>query len=197
MSIVSHENFEQFIPSYLSKPDKDELVKNLKSFRDKPYFSQYATDMYLQGDCWAGLKIVSIRTKEEASVKALCLSNSCDIEQSSSFPNKLVFSPIISVENYIERLKKSGADDNRIRNFRINLANQEITNLFYLPKSECIPYEVLVNLSDVYSTDANQFFSDENHEKSRILRLSQMGHYLLLLKISIHFCRFWENVKRS
>ncbi len=196
MSVTDVQRLEQFIPSYLAENDKKALLENLKAFEAKPYYTTLPKDLYLQGDGWAGLQIISLQTKEMAKVKALCISNSCDIAQETPFPNKVVFSPIVSVEKYVDLLKNSGAGEDRINSFYKDLRGQGISNLFYLPPSKDMPSESLINLGDLYSAPSG-FFSDEKNAKQLLFRLSQMGHYLLLLKISIHFCRFWENVKRS
>ncbi len=197
MSLTDASNLMEFIPKYLSENDRALLSDNLKKFQNASYYTSFPLDLYLQGDGWSPLPIFSLKTKEVAYVKAICFSNSCDLAQKSDFPSKLVFAPIILVDRYLDLLKKFGATEDKIKSFYRDLKAQMLSNLFYLPANGSLSKECLVNLSDVYSIDATEFFDENNTAKKLEFRLSQVAHYLFLLKLSVHFCRFWENVKRD
>jgi hypothetical protein len=51
-------------------------------------------------------------------------------------------------------------------------------------------------LFDQLYTMPSKVFDQEN-KKSKVFTLSLFGFYLFVFKLSIHFCRFQENVARN
>lgn len=65
---------------------------------------------------------------------------------------------------------------------------------FYLPADGVLEEEYVVMLDDVHSMPSNIFI--EQTEKQKLFTLSMAGFYLFVFKLSVHFCRLQENVKR-
>ena len=66
--------------------------------------------------------------------------------------------------------------------------------MFYLPKGGALEDEYVALLDDLHSIPAHAF--ERVAEKKKLFTLSMVGFYLFLLKLSVHFCRFHENVAR-
>jgi hypothetical protein len=64
-----------------------------------------------------------------------------------------------------------------------------------MPTGGALSSEHVVVLDDVHSMPAQVYESEKKNGK--IFTLSQAGFYLFILKLSIHFCRFHENLART
>lgn len=74
------------------------------------------------------------------------------------------------------------------------IKKQLVTNIVYLPECDHIP-ESIIFLDDVHQIPTEQLRTSLE-KQDKILTLSQVGFYILLFKLSIHFCRFHEDVAR-
>ncbi|CAN2041872.1 conserved hypothetical protein [Candidatus Magnetomoraceae bacterium gMMP-15] len=192
------ENIKEHIPYYLTQPAKDGLIKSLKDFPEKMnYYTCIHKDDILQGDGWNCLDILNFETAERKSIKGIILSNSCDIspENSRDLPIRIVFAPIISLDLYKDLLIKRGVEHDKVSSKINSIKEQKITSLFYLPKGGNLESEHIAVLDDLHTLPANHFYKQS--EKKKQFTLSQAEFYLFLLKLSIHFCRFHENVFRD
>lgn len=50
-------------------------------------------------------------------------------------------------------------------------------------------------LDDLHTMNLKKF--EDISERKKILTLSQIGFYIFLFKISVHFCRFHEAIERA
>jgi hypothetical protein len=75
------------------------------------------------------------------------------------------------------------------------IRKQRITSLFYLPKGGQLDEDHIALLDDLHNVPLATF--EASTSRSKLFTLSQMGAYLFLLKISIHFCRFSEDLSRD
>lgn len=141
--------------------------------------------------------MISFESGERKLVKAVLLSNSCDIapENKRELPTKLNFAPIIKLAPYLQLLRKAGLDNQQIDDKLVAIKEQKVTSLFYLPKGADLEEDYIALLDDVH-TVPYQAFSTQS-ERRKIFTLSQVGFYLFLLKLSVHFCRFHEEINRS
>lgn len=205
---ITFESLNEHIPYYLTQGQKEGLIKALKAFIDDKvtksyYLNRYLTEL-LQGDAWTKLKIRNFDTGETGSILGIILSNSCDIasENIRDFPVNITFAPLIPLSKYAELLKRNKlhtmAIDQKIRAIK----RQGITSMFFLPaggglyESGCALKEDHIALfDDIYTMPLTVFESEK--EKSKVLTLSDFGFYLFIFKLSIHFCRFQENLQRS
>lgn len=191
----SIDEFNVYLPYYLSEQRKKGILKELKNF---PSNMQYFTTKYeedvLQGDGFSDL-VISNHKGETKKIKGILLSNSCDmdINNKRTFLPKVVFSPLVNLEKYIMLLKKRGVLEQDIEQQISQIRLQKITNMFYLPKKSTNENEYIILLDDLYNIPINVL--PETNKK--IFTLSQSGFYMFLFKISIHFCRFHENIERD
>ncbi|MTW21314.1 hypothetical protein [Allochromatium palmeri] len=195
---ITVENIKEHIPYYLTQEAKEGLIKALKDFPEKiNYYTTKCPDELLQGDGWNSLDIINVDTAEQKSIKGIILSNSCDIslENTRDVPALIVFAPIIPLSLYEGFLAQSGIDPNKVASKVGSIKKQQVTSLFYLPKGGCLESDHIALLDDLHSLPAQRFCKKTDREKQ--FTLSQAGFYLFLFKLSIHFCRFHENVFRD
>ncbi len=187
-----------YLPKYLTPQQKNELWAELRDFPriGSFYLPPDATpDEALQGDAWRGLVVVRFETGERRPVTGLILSNSCDIapENPRPLPTNVVFAPLVALDRYVDRLLAAGQTTEQVQSLLDAIRKQEVTSLFYLPALSYGPPESVAFLDDVHSHPAAHFFGAA---RARVFRLSMVAFYVLLLKLSIHFCRFQEGVPR-
>jgi len=195
---ITLEDIKEHIPYYLTQEAKDGLVKALEGFPWKMnyYTSNYQGEM-LQGDGWNSLDIINLQTAERKSIKGIILSNSCDISPDNprDIPAHIVFAPIIPLSLYEGLLVQRGIDPEKLLSKISSIKQQKVTSLFYLPKGGGLESEHIAVLDDLHTLPAHYF--NKKNDKKKEFTLSQAGFYLFLLKLSIHFCRFHENVLRG
>lgn len=191
--IVNH------LPYYLTAPEKEGLLQALKDFprRIDYYISRY-DDELLQGDAWTSVPVVDYNTGAKKLVKAIVLSNTCSVapENNRLIPAKVVVSPLISLDKYCELLKACGADEGSVEQKVAAIKEQRVGNIFYLPKGGGLDFEAIAILDDLHSLPAS-ILSDRDAAAKKLTTLATVGFYLFLFKLSIHFCRFHENLPRS
>lgn len=195
---ISSETIREQIPYYLTQEAKTNLIKVLDGFpRQIDYYINRFQDEILQGDGWTSVDVISFESGERKSVRAMLLSNSCDIdpENKREFPAKLTFAPIIRLHPYLQLLKEAGLDGQQVNDKLVAIKEQKITSLFYLPKGEGLDEDYIALLDDLHTIPYQVFNVQEGRRK--IFTLSQVGFYLFLLKLSVHFCRFHEEIHRS
>lgn len=195
---ISPESIKEQIPYYLTQEEKENLVKALDGFPRKiDYYINRFQNEILQGDGWTSVDVISFESRERKLVKAVLLSNSCDIasENKREFPAKLTFAPIIKLDSYVELLKKAGLGLQQVNDKLDAIRAQKITSLFYLPKGAYLEEDYIALLDDLHTVPYQVF--NARTERQKIFTLSQVGFYLFLLKLSVHFCRFHEEVHRS
>jgi len=189
------------IPYYLTQHQKDGLVKALSDFQGnhtKPnYYINRYVDQLMQGDGWSDFQIFNFENGEKASILGIALSNTCDVtpENNRDLPVKITFAPVIPLSAYNNLLRKNGINEDKISNKMRDIRAQKITNIFYLPCGSKLQEEHIALLSDVHTMPAVYF--QNNQKKCKSFTLSMFGFYLFVFKLSIHFCRFHENVDRS
>lgn len=195
---ITVEDIKEHIPYYLTQEAKNGLVKALNDFPEKiNYYTAKHQDQLLQGDGWNSLDIINIETAERKSIKGIILSNSCDIspENTRDVPARIVFAPIIPLSLYEGLLAQSGIDLEKVSSKVSSIKLQKVTSLFYLPKGGCLESDHIAVLDDLHTLPTLCFYRKADREKQ--FTLSQAGFYLFLFKLSIHFCRFHENVFRD
>jgi hypothetical protein len=194
--MISVEQIQDHIPRYLTLDKQRELAAELSNFRDRPYYTRQHAGEMLQGDGWSSIEIVRFENRERAKIGGILLSNSCDIEPTNrrDFPSRIVFAPLVKLSAYEERLKWR-IDDQVIANKLDAIRAQHVSSIFYLPAGGQLESEHIAILDDLHTIPLEVFTAETKREK--LFTLGQMGFYLFLMKLSIHFCRFQENIIRS
>jgi hypothetical protein len=187
-----------FLPKFLSAAEHDQLLKELGQFPTAAAYylpHEMKEPEVLQADGWRGFVVADLGTGERKDVSGVVLSNSCDIDLSNrrTLIPRVIFAPLISVANYRARLSGAGMVDNKIERHISAIRQQAVTNIFHLPSMSYGPEESIILFDDIHVQPVNMFL---HGNRSRIFRLSQVAFYAFLLKISIHFTRMQEGVRR-
>lgn len=188
---------ERFLPSYLFPEARRQLLDDINAFpHNRGYYTNIGQPAYLQGDGWTNFIVLNFDTGERRPVSGIVLSNSCDIvpDNRTVAGQRVVFAPIINLHKYINLLRASGRDDQQIDSTVGRLVKQHVNNAFYLPAFGQMP-EGLVLLDDLHSEPLEYFWTAAN--KQRLIRLSDFGFWLFVLKLSIHFTRLQEEIQRG
>lgn len=183
------------LPAYLSEEDYYRVTKQLADYSE---FSDYylvsaPTNKVLQGDCWTGFPIVD--GEERIRVHGVILSNSCDIDPDNSarLNKNVIFTPVIQLNKVRELYAEAGFSSERIKQNIDLVKRQLISDIFYLPSYGDSVDDHVVRLDNVYTTSISDF---QRQERERIFCLGQTAFYIFLIKLSIHFTRLREGVRR-
>lgn len=195
---MEFQSIKDQIPYYLTQEAAKGLLNELRNYSDKTdfYTSRYP-DEFLQGDGWQGFTIFDFHTNEGRPVKAMVLSNSCDIstENAREMPSKITFVPLIKFNKLQKLFEAAGKDPQAVQQKMLAIREQKNTSFFFLPAQTSLPEDYVAWLSDVHSMPSSIFI--DGAKRSKIFTLNMTGFYLFLFKLSIHFCRFHENLDRS
>lgn len=194
---ITTESIKEQIPYYLTQEAKDNLIEALDRFpRQIDYYLDKYWQELLQGDGWTSVEVFRFDDGCRKSVRAILLSNSCDIaaQNKRDLPAKLIFAPIIKLNRYRDLLVAAGLDHQRIESKTTAIKEQKVTSLFYLPKGANLDDDYVALLDDLHTVPFNAFGTKADRHK--LFTLDQVGFYLFLLKLSVHFCRFHEEVPR-
>lgn len=197
------DTLKQQIPFYLTAEDRRVLVDELKAISQggtaeyvlSPHHDTFGETM-LQGDGWRGFILFSFDTAEKRSVRGLILSNSCDVdpENPRDIPARVIFAPLVRLAAYVDLLKKTGIAAARIESKVADIKSQKTTNVFYLSAGKFLPEDYVVRFDEAQSIPVEAHAA--NRDKQKLFTLSNTGFYMLVLKLSVHFCRLHENVNR-
>ena len=72
---------------------------------------------------------------------------------------------------------------------------QKTSNIFYLPASGALEDDYIIRLDELHSMPFSAH--RESPDRQKLFTLSNTGFYMLVLKLSVHFCRFQEKINRS
>jgi len=198
------EDFKLYLPKFLSVESDKELFDGLKDFPnniDSRIYTNYLSDTKIiyQGDGISDMLYVNLPNPDIKPVPGMILSNTCDIDLANvrNFPSQVVYSPIFNLFKYQTALYKNSSKTNEQVDSHIkSIRNQEITQIFYLPKINGKIDDSIVFFDRVCNF-SNKLIQRENLKEKRLFTLSDYGSYLFLLKLSIHFTRIQDKVERK
>jgi hypothetical protein len=201
--MTAFEEIKDYLPRYLSDTAQESLFQELKGFPDNLDSRLYTTALndeprVFQGDGIRDLLVLELPDRDVRPAPCMVVSNTCDISLQNSrlFPIRATYAPIISFSKLEARLCKSSTHSpDSIENFLFAVRRQHVTNMFYLPRGYGLEYEGIVLMDRLSNCPSEDLVADITNR--RIFTLSHYGHYLLLLKMSIHFTRIREGVARS
>ena len=200
---IDSESIQRQIPFYLTAEDRNVLVEELKAISQggtASYFLTQYQDSFkediLQGDGWRGFQLFKFDIGERRSVKGLVLSNSCDIDPSNrrDVPTRVIFAPLVKFKDFENVLHRSKIDKRRIGNKLTSIREQKTSNVFFLPAGGPIAEDHIVRLDEIQSMPVSAHISAKDREK--LFTLNNTGFYMLVFKLSIHFCRLHEKLNR-
>lgn len=204
-------NFNTYLPSYLQETDKARLRRGLEQFKRgeteitcTDFFLSAPPNYLMQGDILHSVKLVDWDEDNDdyysSFTSAILLSNTCDVaeENERSINRKeSILAPIISFGDYVFNLKEDGFSDAQISTYEKVIKSQQYTNIFYIPKNEKNEKDYIVFLDRmVFHPTVSLLKNSSDLADSRFLSLTNLSFYLLLFKISYHFCRLPEEMDR-
>jgi hypothetical protein len=190
--------FRLALPPYLSNEGKRDLVAKLLRYPNTTDYFGRAPDESepVQGDAWHGLTIVDFVSGEREAILGFVVSNSCDIAAANDpTPDQnVVFAPVMDLELYLQFLQKSGKAETQVTATASAIRKQQIHRIFYLPSMHGVMGESIVALDSLH---AQPLHSLSEAKSKRVFSLSNFGWYMLLFKLSLHFMRMDEQVRRA
>lgn len=193
---ASVEELAKYFPAYLTHNQKLAVAEEFKAFPKLNYYiKRFETD-YLQGDAWIDIPLASVGVDSRGPVVGVILSNSCDIDLANKrpVPPNVIVSPMLSLDAYRAVLEKSGLAKSAIDSKVNEIRRQAVTDIMYFPASDVLKQDSLIWLSRVYSLPMKAVTAHDGLKK--MFTLSQIGFYVLTMKLAIHFCRLHEGVAR-
>lgn len=198
------DDIKLYLPKYLSEESEKELFQGIRDF-PKNLSSRFytgrlkGTEIIYQGDGLRDLSIVNLPSTNVGTANCIVLSNTCDIdiENKRSFPSQLVYAPIFNLSKY-RQMMLSGKyrTEQQTEDHIAAIKRQEITQIFYLPAIDDILDESLVFLDRIFNFP-NKLISRDGLNTRRLFTLSDLGAYLFIMKLSIHFTRIQDKVERG
>jgi hypothetical protein len=193
--LIDFEDIEIYLPKYLGEDSKKALFEGISLFPDnlnKTYYTNKLVNdpVVYQGDGIRNLSYLLLPKLDVRPVDAFIISNTCDIDPSNTrlFQPAVTYAPILKLEKYRENLLHRGEPEQAVKDHIGAIKRQEITTMFFLPAYGTLLQDSIALLNALISCDNNVLNRDNMHE-TRLFSLSDYGHYLFLVKISIHFCR--------
>ena len=194
------DHLERVFPYYLTAESKKKLSDHLGAYPDDKHY--YATSWDgppgpIQGDGWSGFTKLDFETAERRSISGIVVSNSCDIdeENKSLRDRNVVFAPIIPLAAYEARLRRLvDVSAERVESHLDAVRKQNKTEIFYLPESSTTP-ELIAQFDDIAAQPLGNFAQVD--DRRRLFRLNDYGFYVFLMKFSISFNRFGEELERG
>ena len=189
--MTSFEDIKKYLPQYLSDSDAKQLFSSLKDFPnniDSRFYSNYDLDANIlyQGDCLKDIPAFNLPNTYSKVSQSMAISNTCDMDLNNKrlWNTRILFSQIILLDKLERGLYQKFPEK-----------KQQITNAFYLPKSNNLD-EAVVFFDYTNSFDIH-FINRDSLKEKRLVSLSNYGFYILLIKLSIHFTRVQEKVQRN
>lgn len=197
------DHLREHLPSYLSAEDQKRLVAALQAIsgggRQEYLLGSYENDfkeLMLQGDGWRGFRAYDYEREIVVATRGLVLSNSCDLapDNPRATPSRVTFAPLVKLAAYEELLQQSGIKPESIEDKISSIKAQKITNIFFLPAGGDLAEDYIVRLDEAQSMPIA--VQEKSAEREKLFTLSMVGFYMLVFKISVHFCRLQEGVPR-
>ncbi|MEJ7745641.1 MAG: hypothetical protein WKF61_02570 [Luteimonas sp.] len=188
-----------YLPSWLAASERKKLYNDLRNMHEGlAYFSNLDFDYQLQGDAYddAPYVIVGIDAVDVVTTRVVVLSNSCDIsaQNERDDPAMVTVAPLVRISKWSTQLAAFGVSVQAIENKITSATAQEISNVFFLPAGAGIEEDSIVLFDQMQSVPMQRFLAANPR---RVGILSQAGHWLLLMKLSMHFSRLQDGVLRD
>jgi hypothetical protein len=185
-------------PPYLTGADRASLLSALSDFpKNTNYFLNKPYAEVLQGDGVAGFSYL-YKTGDglrERTVKGIIVTNSCDMDLSNdpSAEANVLFAPIAKLSTVLDGYLALGRSKEELEARAGDIRAQRVTEVCYLPSHGEFPESVAM-LDDIRPEPLREFLSRKD---ARLFSLSQYGFWIFLIKLSMHFVRMREGVRRS
>jgi hypothetical protein len=198
------ESLKQQIPYYLTAEDQHVLVRELKAIASGGSVSYVINagqdsfrDVMLQGDGWRGFQVFLFETGKRLSLRGIVLSNSCDVDLANprDLPARVIFAPLVKLSAYQLLLDASAIGKEKVVAKIASIKAQRTTNIFFLPAGGPLTEDYIVRFDEAHSMPVTGH--SQSADRSKLFTLSNTGFYMLVFKLSVHFCRFQEKINRN
>jgi hypothetical protein len=179
---VFGDDLKPFLPSNI-QPFSLQLKQFPEHFEKWVHASSLPNNIF-QGDV---LKVAPIVIMEETGkihcldLPAMIISCSCDVQPGQA--EVALVAPVFDLEDYKKNSELTSSDlDEHIRSLKAN----KIANLFFLPAGVNLKASVVdfANISPI-----SVEFLHSQLKSARLTSLSQLGHYIFVVKLAYHFTR--------
>jgi hypothetical protein len=198
------DDIRRHIPLYLTDQSKDLLLAELEAIGRgetvryilTEYEDSFDKEM-LQGDGWRGFVAFDFESSSTYQTRGMVLSNSCDVSQENTraLPVNVSFAPLVKLSAYEALLSEAGQSAQSIRAKSAAIRSQIVTSIFFLPSGGPLTEDYIVLFDAVQSMPLSAHSA--GGQASKLFTLSDAGFWMLVLKLSIHFCRMHEGVSRT
>ncbi|MBD7987098.1 hypothetical protein H9645_03560 [Luteimonas sp. Sa2BVA3] len=184
----------------LAEDDLKEVVRQIQKLQEgRGFLAAHHEIPRLQGDIWSGLPIVRISADGHAAARparAMLLSNTCDIaeENARDYRAHVTYVPVVRISAFERMLTNGGLPQDRINSIVQSIRLNESTRVFFVEAGAGLEEDCLAMLDQAFSASAD--ILNAGHCE-RLAVLSDRGHWALVLKMSVHFCRLREGVVRA
>lgn len=193
-----------YLPRFLSDEKREYLKQELKAFSDgcdsgKYYTNRLKDSGYLfQGDIISDVPYLNFPNLTIKPIKALILSNTCDMDINNSRPNptRIMYAPLLSLNNYQKSLVAKGIQKQSIDSHISSIKDQLVSQILYLPNVPFTDDDAIVLFDQTISCPLDEK-TITRFIGNRLTTLNNFGFYLLLLKLSYHFTRVQDGVDRD
>lgn len=201
--MLTLEQIRQNLPKYLAPKSLNELFEGIKQFPasfQKNISSTYHLDdeNLFQGDIIDEVEVYDSELASYIKIRAIIISNTCDITSENQRDAELPISVcyVRTLEHYKKMYREYGKSETQLNDKIAAIKKQLITNLMYIPSVSGKTPEFIVHLEKGFRLSNTQTIR-ERLVANRLISFNNLGFYVLLNKISIHYCRFWEKVDRG
>jgi hypothetical protein len=160
-----------------------------------------------QGDILDKLDVVYFTIRNDSQEiqiidESVCmlLSNTCDMNSEGKTRDKYIsVAPAFNFEEFASTAKPQNYSETSWQDFLKDVKANRITDILYIPERGSIKAAV-VFLDKICSIDPDVLkIRLEKNRAKKLLSLSQIGFYFLLIKLTYHFARFEDRteVKRE
>lgn len=200
--MVDINDYQIVLPPYLSEQSTAELLADIEKFPEHygELYTSYLPEpnILYQGDGISGLPMLYADGKcTDIKLNAsIVLSNTCDMDNRNKrkYSTYILYCPIFKLTKFKEGIEsihgKNSADS-----LVASIKKQACTSILYLPAWKSGQDDGIVFLDRIYHIHSSMIDLNRLSE-TRLFSLSNFGFYLLLLKLSVHFCRMQEKVDR-
>jgi hypothetical protein len=198
------DDFKLYLPKYLTPESERDLFEGLNQFpaniHERFYTTYRRSDLVVyQGDGIKDLLIINLPKTENRLGNGMIVSNTCDIDLRNPRINetRVCYSPIMNLKKYKDLLsQKLSGNSQKVDNHINRLKRQEISHIFYLPKGGDLKEESFIFLDRIINC-ANSCIDRIKIKDTRLFTLGNLGFYIFLFKLSVHFTRVNEKIDRD
>ena len=191
---------QKHLPGYLSSSGTPELLREI----DEQFPNIHPTRMYtsiyddeevvFQGDGIIELFYVHLPIREIGLWNCVIFSNTCDIDPANKgmYSPAICYAPIIRLDKYCQALLDTGKwTTQQVESHAEAIKTQKLTSAFYLPRGGKLETDFLVLMDRLCHCDNSSIPRKEIPDR-RLFTLSDIGAYLFIFKLSVHFLRMTD-----